>query len=87
MVIQSLFLHLLIRNYHSPDGYSEFPFEFKLEPSGSHKLQETYHGVYVSIEYSIVVDLKRALLSKALKKMIQFIVEVEVCLFKVKRRS
>jgi len=66
-----------------PDGISELPFEFKLEPlpppAGKDPvlLYETYHGVYVNIQYSLQCDLFRPLLAKNLQKRLEFIVESE----------
>eukprot|EP01103_Thecamoeba_quadrilineata_P015489 TRINITY_DN4919_c0_g1_i2.p1 TRINITY_DN4919_c0_g1~~TRINITY_DN4919_c0_g1_i2.p1 ORF type:complete len:300 (+),score=36.90 TRINITY_DN4919_c0_g1_i2:2-901(+) len=60
-----------------PDGVTEIPFEFKLEPAQGQTLYETYHGVYVNIQYSLTCDLFRPLLSKNIQKKLEFIVEVE----------
>merc|ERR1711934_709666 len=59
-----------------PDGFTELPFEFKLDPLPDVKLQETYHGVFVNIQYVITVDLIRPVLFKNLQKKLEFIVEV-----------
>eukprot|EP00727_Mastigamoeba_balamuthi_P001368 m51a1_g11228 Down syndrome critical region protein 3 paralogue A (311) ;mRNA; f:21830-23610 len=59
-----------------PDGVSELPFEFKLEPLLGQQLYETYHGVFVNITYSLKVDMKRGMLSKDLSKVAEFIVEI-----------
>jgi len=58
-----------------PNGVTELPFEFKLEPVEGMKLHETYHGVYVNIQYIITVDMVRPLLAKNLKKTLEFILE------------
>jgi len=60
-----------------PDGVTELPFEFKLEPLAGQTLYETYHGVYVNIQYSLQCDVFRPLLAKNLQKKLEFIVEQE----------
>ena len=61
------------------DGDTEIPFEFKLESlTGQQPLYETYHGVFVNIQYMIKVDMPRPLLAKNLTKTVEFIVEVKV---------
>ncbi|KAM9992691.1 hypothetical protein ACTFIY_010139 [Dictyostelium cf. discoideum] len=57
-------------------GITELPFEFTLEPLPNQQLYDTYHGVFVNIQYSIKCDVKRGILSKDLSKTIEFIVEV-----------
>ncbi|EGC30686.1 hypothetical protein DICPUDRAFT_41069 [Dictyostelium purpureum] len=59
-------------------GVTELPFEFKLEPLPGQQLYDTYHGVFVNIQYSIRCEVKRGILSKDLSKNIEFIVEVPV---------
>jgi len=61
-----------------PDGVTELPFEFKLEPISGQILYETYHGVYVNIQYSLQCDVFRPLLTKNLQKKLEFIMEQEV---------
>jgi len=60
-----------------PDGVTELPFEFALEAVNQQQLYETYHGVYVNIQYSLQCDLFRGLLAKNLQKRLEFIVEAE----------
>jgi hypothetical protein len=60
-----------------PNGITEFPFEFPLKPQKDSPLYDTYHGVYVNVQYMITADMQRGVLSKALKKTKEFIVEVE----------
>ena len=59
-------------------GDTEIPFEFKLEPLTGQTLFETYHGVFVNIQYLLRVDMQRPLLAKALQKSLEFIVEIKV---------
>jgi hypothetical protein len=40
-------------------GEYELPFEFMVEPIAGTKLVETYHGVYVNVQYTITATLKR----------------------------
>ncbi|XP_013382522.1 Down syndrome critical region protein 3 homolog [Lingula anatina] len=58
-----------------PSGKTEIPFEVPLKPKGNKTLYETYHGVFVNIQYTIKVDMKRSLLNKDLQKQLEFIVE------------
>ncbi|XP_052061277.1 vacuolar protein sorting-associated protein 26C-like [Mytilus californianus] len=58
-----------------PSGKTEIPFEVPLKPKPNKTLYETYHGVFINVQYSIKVDMKRSLLSKDLQKSIEFIVE------------
>lgn len=58
-----------------PSGKTEIPFEFLLKPKGNKVLYETYHGVFVNIQYILRADMKRTFLSKDLSKTCEFIVE------------
>jgi len=60
-----------------PDGSTELPFEFKLEPLAGQQLYETYHGVFVNIQYTLRCDCIRGMLAKNLHKSLEFIVEVK----------
>ena len=45
---------------------------------GSDKqLYETYHGVYVNVQYLITVDMTRGMMAKNVKKSKEFMVEIE----------
>jgi len=59
-----------------PPGVSELPFEFVLDPVKGQRLFETYHGVYVNIQYIIECDVPRPRLAKNLRKTLEFIVEM-----------
>jgi len=59
------------------DGETEIPFEFKLEPLTGQTLYETYHGVFVNIQYLLKADMTRSLLAKNLQKTLEFIVEIQ----------
>jgi hypothetical protein len=56
------------------EGRSRVSFEINLPKDGS--LQESYHGCYVSVIYSISVSCDRGMLKKTLTKEIEFIVEI-----------
>jgi len=58
-----------------PDGVTEIPFEFKLEPLPGQQLYDTYHGVFVNIQYTLQVDIIRGLLAKNLQSRMEFIIE------------
>lgn len=58
------------------DGYYEIPFQFDLNAAAGQKLRETYHGVFVSVVYLIIVTCERGLMKSALRKEVEFIVEV-----------
>ncbi|XP_064610239.1 vacuolar protein sorting-associated protein 26C-like [Liolophura sinensis] len=58
-----------------PSGKTEIPFEIPLKGKPNKPLYETYHGVFVNIQYSLKVDVKRSLLNKDLQKQCEFIVE------------
>jgi hypothetical protein len=60
-----------------PAGTTELAFELQLKPKEGLKLYETYHGVFVNIQYTIKADMPRPLLAKNLTKTIEFIVENE----------
>ncbi|XP_078264911.1 vacuolar protein sorting-associated protein 26C isoform X2 [Rhinoraja longicauda] len=56
-----------------PSGRTEIPFEFPLKVKGSKVLYETYHGVFVNIQYTLKCDVRRPLLAKDLTKSCEFI--------------
>jgi len=58
-----------------PDGVSELPFEFRLMHLPDQTLYESYHGVFVNVQYTIEVEVIRKW-SKNLLKKLEFIVEV-----------
>ncbi|XP_053561910.1 vacuolar protein sorting-associated protein 26C [Bombina bombina] len=57
-----------------PSGKTEIPFEFPLLMKGNKVLYETYHGVFVNIQYTLRCDMKRSLLAKDLTKTCEFII-------------
>jgi hypothetical protein len=58
-----------------PTGKTEVPFELPLKAKGRKTLFETYHGVFISIQYTVKCEVKRSMLTKDLVKVIEFIVE------------
>jgi len=76
--IQLIFYSIdLVKPGKFEDGETEIPFEFKLEPLTGQTLYETYHGVFVNIQYLLKVDMARPLLAKNIQKTLEFIVEVQ----------
>ncbi|GFO07993.1 Down syndrome critical region protein 3 homolog [Plakobranchus ocellatus] len=61
-----------------PNGKTEIPFELPLKPKPGKTLYETYHGVFVNIQYLIKVEMKRSLLNKDLQKQTEFIIEYKL---------
>ncbi|XP_051971880.1 vacuolar protein sorting-associated protein 26C [Xyrauchen texanus] len=60
-----------------PAGRTEIPFEFPLQPKGNKVLYETYHGVFVNIQYTLRCDMRRSLLAKDLSKTCEFMVHCQ----------
>ncbi|XP_028415571.1 Down syndrome critical region protein 3-like isoform X1 [Dendronephthya gigantea] len=58
-----------------PAGKTELPFEIPLTGKMNKQLYETYHGVFVNIQYSLRCEMKRPMLSKDLMATCEFIVE------------
>lgn len=58
-----------------PAGRTEIPFEIPLKPRMNRTLYETYHGVFISIQYYLKCEMKRSLLNKDLQKVMEFILE------------
>ncbi|GBN33519.1 Down syndrome critical region protein 3 [Araneus ventricosus] len=58
-----------------PPGRTEIPFEIPLKPRTNRTLHETYHGVFISIQYYLKCEMKRSLLNKDLQKLLEFIME------------
>ncbi|CAL1543446.1 unnamed protein product [Lymnaea stagnalis] len=58
-----------------PNGKTEIPFEVPLKPKPGKTLYETYHGVFVNIQYLVRVEMKRSVFNKDLQKQTEFIIE------------
>lgn len=55
-----------------PSNRAEIPFEIPLRTKASTKyLYETYHGVFINIQYFIRVEMKRSFLAKDISKQIE----------------
>ena len=65
----------LVKPGKFPNGTTEVPFELPLKGKGGKQLYETYHGVFVSIMYSMRCDMKRSLLNRDIQKVVEFIIE------------
>jgi len=77
--IQLLFYSIdLVKPGKFEEGETEIPFEFTLEPLTGQTLFETYHGVFVNVQYVLRADMQRTLLAKNLQKTLEFIVEIKV---------
>jgi hypothetical protein len=58
-----------------PVGRTEMAFELPLKPKGNKVLFETYHGVFITVQYMLKCEVKRSMLNKDLQKVVEFIVE------------
>ncbi|CAL8080521.1 unnamed protein product [Orchesella dallaii] len=57
-------------------GRTELPFEFPLRGRNNRALYETYHGVFINIQYSLKCEVKRSfLIGSTMAKQTEFIVE------------
>lgn len=65
-----------------PSGTTQIPFEAPLKAKPNRTLFETYHGVFVNVQYNLKCELKRSqyfnILSKDLQKINEFIIETKV---------
>jgi hypothetical protein len=59
-----------------PNGTTELPFEFLLQPDAAAKLCETYHGVYVNVHYTIDVEMKRGFPKSDLQAKTEWMVQI-----------
>ncbi|EKX36926.1 down syndrome critical region protein 3, partial [Guillardia theta CCMP2712] len=58
------------------EGKIAIPFEFKLQQTGTRPLLDTYHGVYISVQYNLTVEmLKSGMFGQNLMETTEFIVE------------
>lgn len=55
-----------------------FPFEFPVEALPGKSLTETYHGVYVTVKYTVTAELSRGRMQPPLENRVELIVEVPV---------
>ena len=56
-----------------PDGVTPVPFEFELaEQTGTVGLLETYHGVFVNVQYTITATMQRGMFAKNIQENTNF---------------
>ncbi|KAL5253921.1 hypothetical protein ACHWQZ_G013623 [Mnemiopsis leidyi] len=58
-----------------PAGVTTIPFEFPLKAKSTRPLYDSYHGVFISVQYTLHAELRRGILNKPLLKSLEFIVE------------
>jgi len=61
-----------------PCGVTEIPFEAPVTPLLNKVLYESYHGVFINIQYLLKVVIKRNFLNKDIHKTLEFVVENNV---------
>ena len=66
---------VLVKAGKFPAGVVEIPFAFPIEPIGGRTLYESYHGVFVNIQYMLRCDMKRPLLSKDLQRVSECVIQ------------
>lgn len=59
-------------------GITEIPFEAPVEPLFHKTLYESYHGVFINIQYLLKAVIKRNFLNKDIHKTLEFVVENRV---------
>uniref|UniRef100_A0A2K5SEG9 Vacuolar protein sorting-associated protein 26C n=1 Tax=Cebus imitator TaxID=2715852 RepID=A0A2K5SEG9_CEBIM len=64
----------MVKLGESLSGKTEIPFEFPLHVKGNKVLYETYHGMFVNIQYTLCCDSRQSLLAKDLTKTCEFII-------------
>ncbi|XP_015786712.1 Down syndrome critical region protein 3 [Tetranychus urticae] len=60
-----------------PAGKTDIAFELPLRPKTNKTLYETYHGVFITIQYLLRCEVKRSMLNKDLSKCVEFMIETE----------
>lgn len=65
----------LLKPGRMPTGITRIPFDVKLIPLHNKTLYETYHGVNITIQYIVKVEMKRSVLNRDLLKNLEFVVE------------
>ena len=60
------------------EGVVEIPFKFTISKDkySKNEIVESYHGVYVSVIYHILVTIDRGMMKKSLKKDKEFVIEI-----------
>lgn len=65
-----------------PSGTTEIPFEAPVTPLLNKVLYESYHGVFINVQYLLKAVIKRNFLNKDIHKTLEFVVENTVAMFK-----
>ncbi|XP_001947258.1 Down syndrome critical region protein 3 homolog [Acyrthosiphon pisum] len=63
-----------------PSGITEIPFEAPVTPLLNKVLYESYHGVFINVQYLLKAVIKRNFLNKDIHKTLEFVVENNPCL-------
>lgn len=58
-----------------PSGTTEIPFEAPVTPLLNKVLYESYHGVFINVQYLLKAVIKRNFLNKDIHKTLEFVVE------------
>ena len=58
-----------------PAGVTEMPFEVALTARHGRPLYETYHGLYVSVQYALNCELRRGMMARDAHAQLEFMVE------------
>lgn len=61
-----------------PCGVTEIPFEAPVKPLLNKVLYESYHGVFINIQYILKSVIKRNFLNKDIHKSLEFVIENKV---------
>lgn len=61
-----------------PGGVVEIPFEAPVKPLLNKVLYESYHGVFINVQYLIKAVIKRNFLNKDIHKTLEFVIENKV---------
>lgn len=67
----------LVKPGKVPSGKLEIPFEFTVKSNHSKPLYESYHGVFVNIQYLMKCEMKRPLLNRDLQKLSEFLIQYD----------
>jgi len=59
-------------------GVTEIPFEATVKPLFNKVLYESYHGVFINIQYLVKAVIKRNFLNKDIYKTLEFVIENKV---------
>lgn len=60
------------------NGVTEIPFEAPVKPLLNKVLYESYHGVFINVQYLLKAVIKRNFLNKDIYKTLEFIIENRV---------